>query len=362
MNADTLRMPQLIKTIEDVSPAWMTAVLQQHGSHDHAVQQVDVTHTHDEQLHSVSYRLEARWLPTAPATLPTRFFLKLPRQRDPDGIQSAGAREVATYQFFVAHQAPLPTVPCYDAVYDGEERRYHVLLADLSHSHDQPRWHLAIDEAYVVRTVECLAQVHACFWDQPARCRVIATLRSPEVVAAEVQRVRERLPHFLAGVEAPLTSDEQRVFSQIVEAAPRLWARCLAPSHPTLVHGDAHFWNFLYPRSTRTGATYILDWQQHHIDWGVSDLAYLLVLRYPHRTPDNEYRLLQRYHQALVQHGVTNYPWERCWQEYRRAVVEQLLVPIQWYDGGGPDALWQLFVPRVLTAFHELNGAEFLAS
>jgi hypothetical protein len=107
MNADTLRMPQLIKTIEDVSPAWMTAVLQQHGSHDHAVQQVDVTHTHDEQLHSVSYRLEARWLPTAPATLPTRFFLKLPRQRDPYGIQSAGAREVATYQFFMAHQAPL---------------------------------------------------------------------------------------------------------------------------------------------------------------------------------------------------------------------------------------------------------------
>src|SRR5690349_21588317 len=135
-------MSRLIMTVEDISPAWLTAVLQHYGSHAHTVQQVHVAHVHDEQLHSISYHLEAHWSPEAPTTLPTRFFLKLPRQPDIDGFASAGACEIATYQFFAAHQAIVPTIPCYDAVYDAHERRYHLLLADLSHSHDQPRWHL----------------------------------------------------------------------------------------------------------------------------------------------------------------------------------------------------------------------------
>jgi hypothetical protein len=353
-------MSRLILTIDDVSPAWLTTVLQHDGSHDHTVLQVQITRIHDEQLHSISYALEANWSPHAPTTLPTRFFLKLPRQPDPDGLVSTGAREIATYQFFAAHQTRLPTIPYYDAVYDAHHRRYHLLLADLSHSHDQPRWHLSIDESYVQRTVDCLAQVHAYWWDQPAGCRAIATLRSPDDVAREVQRVREALPYFLAQVAAPLTQQEQQVYARLVAAAPRLWARWCDPSHPTLVHGDAHFWNFLYSHTEQTQPTYILDWQQQHVDWGVSDLAYLLVLRYPHRTFANEYAFVQRYHQALLRHGVANYAWERCWQDYRRAVVEQLLVPLQWYHDGLPDALWQLFVPRSLAAYRDLNGEEFL--
>lgn len=353
-------MLRLILTIDDVSPAWLTDVLQHYGSHDHVVQRVHVTRIHDEQLHSISYYLEAHWSPQAPTTLPSRFFLKLPRQPDTDGFASAGTHEIATYQFFAAHQTLLPTIPCYDAVYNTDYRRYHLLLADLSHTHDQPRWHLTIDASYVQRTVDCLAHIHAYWWNQPARCRAIATLRSPEYVASEVQRVRDALPHFLAHVATPLTPQERQLYARLATAAPQLWARYFDPSHPTLVHGDAHFWNFLYPRTERTQPTYILDWQQQHVDWGVSDLAYLLVLRYPHRTAANEYAFVQRYHQALLRHGVVNYAWESCWRDYRRAVVEQLLVPLQWYHVGLPDALWQLFVPRTLTAYRDLNCEEFL--
>jgi hypothetical protein len=353
-------MSHAITAIEDVTPAWLTTVLGRHGAHNHTVEHVAVTGIHDEQLHSISYRLEAGWAPGAPPSLPTRLFLKLPRQPDADGIASSGAREIATYQFLAEHQAALPIIPCYDAVYDAQQHRYHLLLADLSQSHDQPRWHLSIDEPYVQRTVDCLAQVHAYWWDQPTRCRAIATLPTAADIAAEVQWVQDALPGFFASLSTPLTSEEQNLYARLVAAAPQLWARRLDPAHPTLVHGDAHFWNFLYPHTDDTLPTYILDWQKQHIDWGVSDLAYMLVLRYPHRTPANERMLVQRYYHALAQHGVTNYAWQTCWDNYRRAALEQLLVPIQWYDVGLPDGLWQLFVPRALAAYRELACEELL--
>jgi hypothetical protein len=353
-------MAHVCTSIEDVTPAWLTAVLQRHGQHVHSVQHIHVTHTHDEQLHSISYRFEAQWSPSAPATLPTRFFLKLPRHRDTEGIASAGAREVAMYRFLATHQPALPTLPCYDAMYDAQQQRYHLLLADLTHSHDQPRWHLAIDEGYVQRTVDCLAQLHAYWWGRTARCWAIATRPTSQQVAADVQHIRDTLPHFSGAVGAQLTAEEHQLYARLVSAAAQLWARRLDPHHPTLVHGDAHFWNFLYPHSDTTLPTYILDWQQQHIDWGVSDLAYMLVLRYPHRTQANEYTFVQRYHAALVEHGVTNYLWDTCWHDYRRAVVEQMLIPIQWYTAGVPEALWQLFVPRSLMAYRDLNCEEFL--
>jgi hypothetical protein len=58
--------------------------------------------------------------------------------------------------------------------------------------------------------------------------------------------------------------------------------------------------------------------------------------------------------------GVANYAWESCWRDYRRAVVEQLLVAMQWYHVGLPDALWLQFVPRALTAYRDLTCEEFL--
>ncbi len=315
-------MLHLITSIDDVTPAWLTNVLHRHACSPHTVQHIHVTRIHDEQLHSISYQFTVLWSPDAPDTLPTRFFLKLPRHPDTDAnTHPPGAHEVAMYQFLAAHQHALPVIRCYDAVYDTRQRRYHLLLADLSHSHHQPTWHLAIDEVYVRQTITCLAQVHAYWWERPDECHPFAVLPTANRVAQDIEQIQAALPRFFAAVGAQFTPEDRQIYAQLVTVAPRLWARRLAPSHPTLVHGDAHYWNFLYPQNDTIQTTYILDWQQQHIDWGVSDLAYLLVLRYPHRTRANEYQLVQHYHATLTQHGVTEYAWSACWHDYRRAAV-----------------------------------------
>ena len=57
-------------------------------------------------------------------------------------------------------------IPCYDAVYDANRPAYHLLLADLSTTHDQPSsW--TISDYYITQTVNCLARLHAHWWEHP---------------------------------------------------------------------------------------------------------------------------------------------------------------------------------------------------
>lgn len=87
---------------------------------------------------------------------------------------------------------------------------------------------------------------------------------------------------------------------------------------------------------------------------GVHDLAYAIVSRYPHRTPASERELVGRYHDGLRAAGVAHYSWGRCWEDYRRAAAEQLIVPLSWQATDG------LFVGRALAAFHDLACDEFI--
>ena len=57
------------------------------------------------------------------------------------------------------------------------------------------------------------------------------------------------------------------------------------PSGPkTLVHGDAHWGNFLYPYDPTAYSLYLIDWAVWHVNSGVGDLAYTIALQcYPER-------------------------------------------------------------------------------
>ncbi len=51
----------------------------------------------------------------------------------------------------------------------------------------------------------------------------------------------------------------------------------------TVAHGDAHTWNFLFPRSDQ-GPAFLIDWQLWHTDLGARDLAFFMALHwYPGR-------------------------------------------------------------------------------
>jgi hypothetical protein len=277
---------------------------------------------------------------------------------DPAFYKSSVEREIHLYQTLPSLHQSLPIIPCYDAAYDADRQVYHLLLADLSETHDQPSWHLTIADHYITRTVDSLAAFHAYWREHPYLGEKVSTLPTAASLQNEIARFCAVFPQFVESLADQLSQDNRRIYERLLAALPALWENRIGLRGQTLVHGDPHFWNFLYPLDPLKHQTYMLDWQTYRINPGTHDLAYTLVLRYPHRTLVNEQDLVKRYHDGLRAHGITDYSWEQCWYDYRRSVAEQLLVTLNW-TGGASNGRY--YVPRALTAFSELACDEFLS-
>jgi len=205
-------MHTVIAAITEVTPDRLTHVLRRSGAlPSDEVRSVTVARVHDEQLHSISYFLHVTFSGAAPHDVPARLFLKLPREADPaDAVApSSGAREVRMYQALAPDAAALPIIPCYDAVYDMERRRYHLLLADLSETHEQPAWHLEIAEHYVTRTIDCLARFHAYWWEHPRLNNGMGVLPRAEAIRAEIEAVCAAFPRFVDSLGARLAPEDR---------------------------------------------------------------------------------------------------------------------------------------------------------
>jgi hypothetical protein len=356
-------MPHVLTSIDQATPAWLTSVLFRGGRLlTGEVCSLSVTREFTEQLGSISYFLAVTYSRNATPGAPSRLFLKLPRSNlKPESTAWAGEKEVRMYRALAEHQRELPIIQCYDAVYDAERGTYHVLLDDLSDTHDQPAWHLEIAERYMSQTVDCLAQFHAYWWEHPRLSAVAGALPDAATIQADIQQFQGAFAGFADVAGDQLSAEDRRIYESVLAALPALWRQRTNPRGQTLVHGDAHFWNFLYPRDPERQDTRMLDWQLSHICPGTQDLAYAIVLRYPHRTLAIEHDLIKRYYDRLLLHGVQNYSWEECWEDYRRQAAEQVLFPLRFWMNRLPTDFWGVFLQRPLRAFRELACAGVLA-
>lgn len=350
-------MFEMMTAIDHVTPRWLTAMLRRSGDLVvGAVQSVKVVHVHDEQSGSISYVLGITYTDGAGTHLPARLFLKLPR---PDsGAGQAIEYEAQMYRALAPYHHHLPIIRCYEARYDPSHQTGYLLLADLSETHIQPAWHLDIAERYVTQTIDCLAQFHS-FWRDHPQLGDFGTLPTANDIANEIAELQTAFPGFAAALGDRLTHDDRSIYKGVLAALPTLWAQRMATNGQTLVHGDAHFWNFLYPRDLMTHQTCMIDWQLCHVGHGMEDVAYT-IMRYPHRTAASERALVTRYHNRMHAYGVADYDWDTCWMDYRRAATAQLVFPIHFYRHGMPMDFWSLFVPRTFGSFRDLRCTELL--
>jgi hypothetical protein len=109
------------------------------------------------------------------------------------------------------------------------------------------------------------------------------------------------------------------------------------------------------------GPIYLMDWAVWHLNIGVSDLAYLFgQVCYAEWRGRFERQLVEYYHERLLAYGVTHYGWERCWQDYRTAMVFHALWPIfhhQW----APNEIWWRNLECCMSAFEDLHCEELLS-
>jgi len=316
-------------------------------------------------------RCEVEYTKSVPADLPRHLLVKLPRpDRPADLMDELGRKEVTFYRDVAAHLSGVPIPRCLAADVTAPGR-WHIVLEDLSETHTQPQWPVPPADAACAAAVDALAVVHAALWNDPRIETDLGNSLTAQDVADNTRQATELATRFVAFLGDRLSATRQRAYEQVVRGLPRLWEWWARPEARTLVHGDAHAWNLLFPReatgdgstSGMPGPVYLIDWQTWRVGVPTFDLATFMVLDwYPERRARLEGRLLSRYHDRLCALGVRGYPWEMCWMDYRMAAANTLFTPAWRWDNGTEAQYWWPHLERALSAFEDLDCAALLVS
>jgi hypothetical protein len=302
--------------------------------------------------------LDATYSADAPGGLPRSLVVK--RFLTPTRAVNDRSGEAAFY-LRLAPREPTPAlVRCVAAFEENEGTPEILILEDLRATHDHPRWPLPPSVTQSRAAIEALADFHAQWWESPALGNEIGGLHTEDSLTRMVRGIGASLPAFFDAVGDALTSEARRVLERVFSSTLRPWLRIIEPRALTVVHGDAHTWNFLFPRSGN-GATFLIDWQLWHIDVGARDLAFFMALHWsPDRRRELEQTMLRSYHERIVAHHGIAYPFNELLLDYRRCVVRNLTIPILfWRRGMKPEGWWHR-LEYALAAYTELECEELL--
>jgi hypothetical protein len=266
-------MPEIITSAEQVTPEWLTRTLRAKGYLDQSsgfsVLEVNLTRHTVTWFADISF-LKVGYSGKAPSSAPSGLFLKTSK----DNLESAdllyGRKEVEFYNTIASAMDDPPLASCYDAVYSPDTGRSHVLLQDLSETHSQPQPPLPPSRSECELIMDCLARFHAHWWEHPRLAADIGKLSHQQTSSAEnlgfarpLAETAEMFPDFADFLGDRLSAARRKLYEQVLSSwpFPRLSQRVDETRHITLIHRDAHAWNFLYPRDP-TGTNGVSVWER----------------------------------------------------------------------------------------------------
>lgn len=337
----------------DLTPAGFTRMLQEAGALPQgAVTSAAIT---QRQRTAVSNLCFARLTYSRQATkLPESVLVKWPLET------TAGPDSELTFYTELAPSLGSPPIARCLAAAPLSTALPWLVLEDLRSTHMHPPWPDPPSPLQAEGAVSILAQVHARWWEAPALGNGVGALHTETSLRAMVSRIAAGLPGFLATLGETLSRRDREVLERVFGSSLGAWLRLVDRRALTVVHGDAHSLNFLFPRSG-AGLSYLVDWQLWHLDVGARDLAYLIALHWsPILRRDLERPLLHRYHRQLVARGVGGYSFDDLWLDYRRCAVRNLTFPIVLWSRGQPVQSWRHRLECALASYRDLDGDELL--
>ncbi len=315
----------LVTHPEQVTPQWLTTVLRAAGELDAGrVSAVERTPVGTGQVgDSVRFTLTYDG-GDGPPTLVGKFPAA-------DETSRAAAAATRTYEvetrFYqqLRDRVAITTPHAYVALLDVEANDFVLLMNDLAPA-EQGDQLIGCEADAAALAMEEAAKLHAPVWGDATLADLAWLERSSdEGQAFYVQLMATFYPGFLERYG-------DRVDPEVVEAGNRLVPHLgtylsQRPEPLTAAHGDYRLDNMLFSPDGTTLTT--VDWQTVARAPGVTDVSYFLgtSLR-PELRAEIERDLVRQYHDALRAGGVTDYGFERCWEDYRRYAFAGFLMAV----------------------------------
>lgn len=294
--------PKFLRTIDDVTVAWLSEVLGQ-PVRDFASEQVGTGQV------SSTYRLKLDWDGSHETVI-----LKL---ADPDpGVRRTGVltgqylRETEFYNKVTDRLPQQSLTKCHHAAYDADGGWVTLLLEDVAPATQGDQIEgCSIPQAELV--VRELAAIVAAAADHDDLDWLDV---QPPITTSTL---RLMLPRFLTRYGDQLSAEERSLVEDLVARTDTWWADKSGPR--SVLHGDFRLDNMLFPAegSTSERQLTIVDWATLMRGPITEDLAYFLgaSLTTEDRR-EHEERLVRLFHDEVVRHGV-DISWEDCWNGYR---------------------------------------------
>jgi len=307
----------------DVTSEWLSAVFGQRG-HSVEVSEVDVAPIGTGQT-GATYRVSARYA-ADPGGIPQTFVIKLPAQDDTvrDRV-ILGYRSECAFYASVADRVQVPTPQCFYCEISDDAMEFALLLADQAPA-VQGDQIAGCGEQEARLAVAALAGLHAPSWCDPV------WLDFPAIAFGRPDEDSAKGLGEVAKLSADITLDKlgDRMSAEdrdTFTATMGLVTPWLLAEHDrfALMHGDYRLDNMLFdPERTRVS---IVDWQTLGVGLPARDLAYFTATSLnPQLRASIEEGLVEAYHRALLDHGVTDYDRETCWRDYRLGVPQAPLI------------------------------------
>jgi Phosphotransferase enzyme family len=295
-----------------------------------------------------------------PATAVLKLPHTLPESRHVADSFRFYEREVRFYEH-AADRSPLRTPARYASAYDEGSGDFVLLMEDLAGRtvHDQVTGCPAGDAE---RDLRALAAHHAAWWQSPDLASMPWAVRvaDPPNPQALVPALRQSWPiiesRFAACLRGPMFDAAKRMPDVVVPLMERLSAPPV-----TMLHGDHRLDNLFFSADDVAA----LDWQITGTGRGPYDVAYFLSQSLvPEARKAVEHDLVRAYHEALVEHGVRDYPFEACWEDYRLATLFVSVYPL---NAGAVDLvndraveLFTAMLERSVAAILDLDALELM--
>jgi Phosphotransferase enzyme family len=327
-----------------MSSAWLTEVLRDQGVLRVGVR-VTAFQVIDAQASKTADTMIVRlWYDDSDPSLPARLFIKLTHP----GLEWA-RREVEFYQTMAAvkRTAETPFVRCYGA-WTNAAGQACLLLDDLTQTHFTPARNVLPSASHAEQAVVTLARAHAFWWEKPPLGQRPTTDILDGMSDSRSQGVRAYAEFMGSEVTPTRLNTYLRMVSNWPLSTRR--QRVLAGCGLTLIHRDAHPWNFLYPFDPARPA-YLIDWQSWRVSSATNDVAYFLTAYWePGERRQAEDALRHLYFDTLTKMGVQNYTWSDFEYDYRASVIRSAVMLLGgWHADRGNDRRIQ----RVMSAFDD---------
>jgi len=317
-------VPDLVSRPEHVTPEWLTDVLREGGALGVGARVLafDATAIGTGQVGAnVRFALTFDGAP-GPSSVVCKFASADPQSAATGVATLTYETEVAFYRE-LASTVDVSRPHCYFADLEHGTANVVVVLEDLAPAvqGDQIEG-CTLEQAELV--MEEAAKLHAPRWGDPVLLEMpwLVRTRSAGIVMTMfwdgfVDRYRDML--------APETIEEG---TRLIGAIGAL--QSLEPLVPTAIHGDFRLDNMLFDASGHTRPVTVVDWQTVEVGSGPRDVAYFIGNAFADVDERRAHQegLVRRYHEHLLDRGVTGYTFDDCWLEYRRHGYASLIMAI----------------------------------